>query len=722
MAVEFKAIAAEALARASVLLPEWLKGGRRVGQEWIGARTSTGGPGDSWSCNLRSGAWIHGAGDEAGGDLISLYAALNGGISQQSALMKVAEMIGHNEIGIKVLPARPSIELPDPIPQDPPAIESKKLGAPTYVHRYEDQFVVARWETINGTRSKEIRQFTWWGGQWESKGYDGLRVLYRRREMLSKATLPVLVVEGERCVEIAESMLTQFAIVTWSQGVNAVKKTDWAALRDRDVLIWPDADEAGSKASAQIAKILAQYSSRVRVIRTDHTDGWDVADAIQIDQWDAAKITEWMTPLIKTVYPPEKPVAPVEEPKPVISIGDYEDSPLISWQSLGLDTNQGGLPYPTLANGSRILQIHPKLTGKIWYDTFQRKVWHTLRGAKSEWEDSDAADLTVFIQQSMHLPKFTTSLVHEAANHAARRASRNSLTDWLSSLKWDGTERLDTWLSDIVGVDRTEYLTAVSRNWLVSMVARAYQPGCQVDTMPVLEGQMGRGKSRFLEILGGEWFGTVTTAIGETDFIQEIQGVWLVEIPDMTGFGRREHSAILAAIVNRVDRYRPSYGRTVENRPRCCVLAATSETDDYLTDVRGRRRFWPIRCVDIDLDILREQRDRLFAEAVARFREGHRWYEMPDETDREQLDRMQEDLWTEQVLNYVDGLAPQLSGGAMKTIALPAYVLHDVLKIELADQTQVEKNRIAGILQRAGWIPGHHKKSRCWIKPVRRAT
>jgi putative DNA primase/helicase len=145
---------------------------------------------------------------------------------------------------------------------------------------------------------------------------------------------------------------------------------------------------------------------------------------------------------------------------------------------------------------------------------------------------------------------------------------------------------------------------------------------------------MGRGKSKFLEVLGGEWYGSLTRAIGDPDFLQEIQGLWLVEIPDMTGFGRREHSVILATITIRVDRYRPSYGRRAENRPRACVLVATSETDDYLSDTRGRRRFWPLRCNHIDLDVLASQRPQIFAEAVARYKAGASWHEMPEETDR----------------------------------------------------------------------------------------
>jgi putative DNA primase/helicase len=717
--IRFADVAAAALERARALLPEWLPGAPK-GREWIGVSKSNGGLGDSWSVNLQSGHWAHFAGDERGKDLISLYAELNH-LTQLAALEQVAAQVGVTDIPVNVLPAHAPREYPAELIPDnaPPLIPHYKWGKETAVWRYGQSFLVARYDLPVGT--KAFIPFTWRNGKWAMKGYPEPRPIYNLTDFAKHPDAPVIVVEGEKCAEVARKVFRGHVVTTWSHGSNCVDKNDWGPLTGREVIIWPDADDAGRKAASLLSVILESTARRVRVVNPNgQPEGWDIADAVA-ESWDTARIAQWVSEHSRD--PEEaKPVAIIDktEREPIIESGDRDDSALVSWQSLGLDTNQGGLPYPTLANASKILQIHPKIRGKIWYDTFQRKVWHTLRGGvKHEWEDSDAADLTVFIQQSMHLPKFNTSLIQDAANHAARRASLNSLTDYLNGLKWDGVERLDTWIGDILGCERTTYSMAVAKNWLISMVARAYVPGCQVDTMPVLEGYQGRGKSKFLEVLGGDWFGTVTTDIGETDFIQEIQGIWLVEIPDMTGFGRREHTQILSTITVRIDRYRPSYGRHVENRPRTCVLAATSETDDYLSDTRGRRRFWPLRCNEISLDTLYDQRDKLFAEAVARYRAGETWHEMPDETDLEQLDRMQDDLWTEQVLNYADQIQPQLSAGSMKIIAVPAYVLYDVLKIELGDQTHKERVRVAGILQKAGWRSDKHKGNRCWVKPRR---
>lgn len=379
------------------------------------------------------------------------------------------------------------------------------------------------------------------------------------------------------------------------------------------------------------------------------------------------------------------------------------------YEKLELARDGRGVPYSTLANASLILQGHPEFKGKIWFDSFRRKIYHAMEGEERAWTDADSRRATAWIERELELPRMTLALIQEAVQHAGECHQRNTLVEWLKSLEWDHTVRLETWLADCLGVERSDYNDAVARNWPLSMVARAFKPGCQVDTMPVLEGPMGAGKSRFLEILADPWFAALQIAFGEKDFFQAIQGRWLIEVPDMSGFTRRDHTQILATITTRVDVFRKSHGRITEEYPRVTVLAATSETDDYLRDIRGRRRYWPLRCGHIDLECLQHQREQIFAEAVERYCKGASWYEMPEQADVEQLARATPDLWAERILDVAEQLweAPDPR--------ITSSLLLIKLGVELPKQDDASKGRITRIMSSNGWRQKVNKQ-RYWVK------
>ena len=734
MGVDFKPVAEAALATAHILLPEWL-GGQRRGHEWIGERKANGGLGDSWSVNLNTGAWGHFGGPEKGGDLVSLYAALNH-LNQGAALEQVAQLVGVTDRNVPILPrSAPKDDYhPSPIPLSAPDIP----GQPTAVYRYGTAFVVARHDSPSG---KSFKQWTWDRDRWRGRAHPDPKPIYNLSGLAKSPDAPVLIVEGEKCADAAAKALRSYVVVTWAGGSNAVNKNDWAPLTGRKVLIWPDADEAGGHAGAELVARLLPIAAEVRILNPDdHADGWDAADAIA-EGWDAGKIAAWAKDRVRTVdavpTAPKKSKAngaqapriePMETaltataPKssPTIESGDYDDSSPVRWADLGLDMNQGGAPFPTLANASRILQYHPRFKGHVWFDEFTQKICHNIYGSERQWRDEDDEDLTVFIQQSLHLSKFSLNLVHQSVRHAARRSSRNSLIDWLGALKWDGVPRLETWLSDTLGVDLTPHTLAVSRNWPICMVARAYVPGCKADTMPVLEGMTGLRKSTFAEILGSPWYASLPDAFGTKDFLQAVQGRWLIEIPDMTGFSHREHTHILATLSNRVDVYRASYGHYVEEHPRTSIFVGTSETDDYLQDIRGRRRYWPLRCKHIDLDTLRAQRDDIFAEAVHAYRSGATWYEMPPETDLEQRARASPDIWTDKVMIYVEEEWEFNERSGKRKLITSADILEHGLGVLPPKQAQPEKNRIARIMRENGWIQPPHSTVRHWRKVIRR--
>jgi putative DNA primase/helicase len=114
----------------------------------------------------------------------------------------------------------------------------------------------------------------------------------------------VLIVEGEKCADAANRLMGPgISVMTWSGGCNAVEKIDWSPLMGREVIIWPDADEPGTKAALSIAEILKELGCRTTIAEppVEVPQGWDLADA-EAEGWTGQRIIE----LLKTALTPDK--------------------------------------------------------------------------------------------------------------------------------------------------------------------------------------------------------------------------------------------------------------------------------------------------------------------------------------------------------------------------------------------------------------------------------
>jgi putative DNA primase/helicase len=333
------------------------------------------------------------------------------------------------------------------------------------------------------------------------------------------------------------------------------------------------------------------------------------------------------------------------------------DSPHDLWNRYALERGGKGPPYATADNVMRVLSGSPEFSeDAIWYDVFRERILTTWQadGASREWSDSDDACLLVHLQRTLAWHKLSSGAVHDGLRVFLQTRRRNPLTEYLRGLKWDGTERLPTFLSDAYETPQDAYHAAVGRCWITSMIARAFKPGCQVDTIPVLEGPQGIRKSTSLQILGGEFYVSLPRGFGDVEFLQVMEGCWLGEIPDMASFRGRDLEHIKAFITIREDRYRRSYGRRAITRPRQTVFAATDNSGDWNGDVTGARRFWPFVCQTVNIDYLTANRDQLFAEAVLRFRRGEPWWDVPMGDQIEQAEaRRFGDAWEELIARYV---------------------------------------------------------------------
>lgn len=274
---------------------------------------------------------------------------------------------------------------------------------------------------------------------------------------------------------------------------------------------------------------------------------------------------------------------------------------------------------------------------------------------QAEWngrviEDPDYIDIRLMIERAGFQP--TERDVRPAVDRVAREHSYNPVGEYLTSLSWDGNPRLDRWMIKLMGAPDTAFVRTISPKVLISAVARALDPGCQVDTVLVLEGEQGIKKSSAIAALFGRDFTRESVSLfgNQQKMVMNMMGAWVVELAEfMAVLGNQNAKGM---ITMRYDTVVLPYAKAASTHPRRSIMCATINpgATGYLDDDTGNRRFWPVEVFKIDLEGIRDRRDQLWAEALHRYRQGERWWLEGDENilaSDEQDDRGEEDAWTE---------------------------------------------------------------------------
>jgi putative DNA primase/helicase len=332
-----------------------------------------------------------------------------------------------------------------------------------------------------------------------------------------------------------------------------------------------------------------------------------------------------------------------------------------------------GQSQKTIENAMIAMEGDHNLRGKIRLDKFADAVigyaplpWspRDKEDKPFRWVDADDAGLRSYLEKILGFR--VKDVINDALVLSASKNAFNPVTDYLNDLKWDGVKRLDTLFIDYLGAADTPYTRAVTRKSIVAAVARAMIPGVKYDTMPVLTGAQGLGKSTLLYKMSKSWFTDSIKSLDGKEAAELLQGAWVIEIGEMDAYKRTDLETIKGFLTRVEDHYRAAYARKAERHPRRCVFFGTSNRYDYLKDPTGERRFWPIdvglqkptKNIFKDLDV---EVDQLWAEGVMYWQVGEALIltgALADEAKRQQEGHAEQDPRESLIRDFVERQVP----------------------------------------------------------------
>ena len=371
------------------------------------------------------------------------------------------------------------------------------------------------------------------------------------------------------------------------------------------------------------------------------------------------------------------------------------------WKDQLARTENGSL-IAHMQNVELILGNDERWAGVITFSAFSSKIVKLRTppygGGTGDWGDIDDIRVMKWLAQQYNL-RVKASSVIEAVSVVAHDNSFHPVRNYLNKLEWDRVPRLDTWLTTVMGVAQSGYSAKVGKRWMISAVARVMRPGCKADSVMILEGGQGEGKSTAMSILGGDWFMDTPFALGDKDGFQAIRGKWIIELGELDSFNKAESTKAKQFFSASTDTYRESYGRRTNDVPRQCVFVGTTNQDEYLKDATGNRRYWPVACTKVDLEQLREIRDQLWAEAMFCYEAGEIWWVNRDETamfSEAQDERFVVDEWEGPILTW-------LEESQIGETTTGSEVLASALKLDFGHWGKPEQMRVGAIMHRLGW-------------------
>lgn len=462
---------------------------------------------------------------------------------------------------------------------------------------------------------------------------------------------------------------------------------------------WPGSSDGGydaSSADAALAARLAYWTGRdceriERLMRQSslYREKYERRDYLTGTIRNAAS-------LVSTVCE-DRPAPPLPEPPPYITAelsGDVPPPP-----------DEPIEPYhpPALPNDDTNAKTN-HIALEYWLNAVGAAVRHDMFGDRlmlgnRALSNERMREMWMLIREQSFI-RFDKGLYEDTLRNVAWKRRFNPLRDYLDEVQvqWDGVPRIDSWLTDLLGVPSSELNSTVGAIFLIAAVRRVRRPGAKFDEMIVFEGPQGAHKSSAIAALceREEWF-TDEVAIGmpSKQLLEVTGGKWLVEAPELNGMIGRGVESMKAFLSRRFDKARMSYERLPVDKGRTWVPFSTTNDSQYLGDPTGNRRIWPMRVGAIDIAGIKRLRRQLWAEAAVREAAGAS-IRLPEHLYAAAAIEQAERVVDDPVADQIEALLGDLTG------TIRTHDIFEAMQLPTRDRNAISK-RIRPIMEKLGW-------------------
>lgn len=473
-------------------------------------------------------------------------------------------------------------------------------------------------------------------------------------------------------------------------------------------------------------------SEEGRVLWHEFSEGWggyhydDAESKWNREDYDGERATVW------TILRPAKTNGWTHSDLGAWEIADDFDGPdeaeLVEIDTLVGTPEQGHQWGTPMVHGNTLLKnqhnadyylgTNPSILPHLRYN----KMTHRAEWARGDVNDANLSTARKGIERA-GMGTVAMELVKSAVQSVSLASSYHPVRDWVNCQKDDGRGLLDTWLVRYFGADDSTYTRAVGRMFAIQMVARIMKPGCKADYMPVLHGPQGLEKSSTCRALAGGYFSDSLPRVGGTnpkEAMDHLRGLWLVEVAEMASMREAGQEELKSFLTRQTDRFRSAYGHMDESHDRQCCFIGTTNKDSFLRDETGGRRFWPVACNrPCDPEGLARDRGQLFAEAVAAYRAGEKWWPTR-EFEQEHMRRMQEeafgaDPWEDEIWEYLNKIETDFDGSGKARRETTVWEIFDHMDLPAIQRSRPMQMRVTGILKdRLGWVKVKSNGNTVW--------